>query len=91
MNGKEKVLKSVSIFGANAAGKTNLFGALTAALMTVRMSAARQVNEPLFFIMPFKFDEQTIKEPTSFEFVFTAEGRKYVYGFSATQARVTKE
>ena len=91
LNGKEKYLKVLSVFGANAAGKSNLFQAITAAVLTVRMSTNRQVNEPLIYIMPFKFDEATILEPSSFEFVFVAENTKYVYGFSATQARITKE
>ena len=91
LKGKEKYLKVLSVFGANAAGKSNIFQALTAAILTVRQSTSRQINEPLVFIVPFKFDEEKIGEPSSFEFVFVAEGKKYVYGFSATQAAVTKE
>ena len=91
LNKKEKYLKVLSVFGANAAGKSNLFQALTAAILTVRMSANRQVNEPLIYIVPFKFDEATISEPSSFEFVFVTNNTKFVYGFSATQERVTKE
>ena len=90
-NGKEKYLKVLSVFGANAAGKSNLFLAMTAAIMTVRMSTTRQINEPLIYIVPFKFDEKAINEPTSFEFVFVAEGKKYVYGFSATVSAIQKE
>jgi len=91
INGKEKYLKVLSVFGANAAGKSNLFQAITAAVLTVRMSTNRQVNEPLFYIVPFKFDETTILKPSSFEFVFVTGKTKYVYGFSATQARIIKE
>ncbi|MBO4261837.1 MAG: ATP-binding protein [Clostridia bacterium] len=90
-NGNDKYLKAISVFGANAAGKSNLFQALTAAILTIRMSANRQVNEPLIYIIPFKFDEDTIAKPSAFEFVFIAEGKKYVYGFSATSLNITKE
>ncbi len=91
LNGKEKYLKVLSVFGANAAGKSNLFQALTAAILTIRMSTNRQINEPLIHIMPFKFDETKITEPSSFEFVFIADNTKYVYGFSATQEIITNE
>lgn len=91
LNGKDKYLKVASIFGANAAGKSNLFHAMTAAILTVRTSANRQVNEPLVHITPFKFDEATVSRPSSFEFVFVAENTKYVYGFSATRTEITKE
>lgn len=90
--GKGKYLKIASVFGANAAGKSNLFQALTAAILTVRQSNNRQVNEPMFHIMPFKFDEACRIKPTVFEFVFIAgDKRKYVYGFSATRKKVFRE
>lgn len=91
LQGEAKYLKVLSIFGANAAGKSNIFQALTAAILTVRFSNSRQINEQLFFIDPFRFDEETALQPSSFEFVFTAENKKYVYGFSATQTEVVKE
>lgn len=89
--GKHKCLKVASIYGANAAGKSNLFLALTAAIMTVRRSNNLQVGEPLRDIIPFKFDPQKANEPTSFEFIFEVHGKKYVYGFSATQKRIETE
>lgn len=33
--GKERLLKSVALFGANSAGKSNIFQALTAAIVLV--------------------------------------------------------
>ncbi|MCR5144155.1 MAG: ATP-binding protein [Lachnospiraceae bacterium] len=88
---KEKVLKVASIFGANAAGKSNLFLALTAAIVTVKLSDKRQVGEPLFNIVPFMFDEESKNKPTEFEFVFIADGKKHVYGYSATAQRIITE
>ena len=35
--GKDKCLRMVSVYGANAAGKSNLFQALTAAILAVRL------------------------------------------------------
>ncbi|MFA6934984.1 MAG: ATP-binding protein [Sphaerochaetaceae bacterium] len=89
--GKANVLKSIAIFGANASGKSNLFLALTAALLTIRESNLLQVDAPLRHIVPFKFDSKCLASPTAFELVFIAGGQKYVYGFSATRARIMSE
>ncbi len=88
---KEKILKVATVFGANAAGKSNIFLALTAAIVTVKRSDVRQVGEPLFLIVPFLFDDQCKKKATSFEFVFIVEGKKYVYGYSATKQKICTE
>lgn len=89
--GKDTVLKSAVIYGANAAGKSNIFKALTAAILTVRESDIRQVGAPLIHIVPFKFDKEYIDAPTEFEFVFNTDGKKYVYGFSATFTEIVTE
>lgn len=89
--GKDRCLNSVAIFGANAAGKSNLFFALTAAIMTIRKSNTIQVGEVLSYIIPYRFTQNYVETPSSFEFVFIAEGKKYVYGFSATRKAVTRE
>lgn len=88
---KNKVLKGAAVFGSNAAGKSNIFKALTAAILMVRYSNTRQVGEPLTLMVPFAFDEESAKKPCSFEFVFLKDGKKYVYGFAATQQKVTNE
>ena len=89
--GKNRCLNTIAIFGANAAGKSNIFAALTAAILLIRKSNSRQVIDSLSEIIPFKFDDESIHKPTTFEFVFLAEGKKYVYGFSATQRAVHRE
>ncbi|MDO4488587.1 MAG: ATP-binding protein [Eubacteriales bacterium] len=89
--GKDKVLKVATVFGANAAGKSNIFHALTAAIITVRRSDIRQVGEPLYMMVPYLFDAESAAKPTSFEFVFMADGRKYVYGFSANIRKICTE
>lgn len=89
--GKTKCLKSIVIYGANASGKSNLLKAMTAAIMTVRESQARQVNDRLFRIMPFLFDKEMPGKPSAFEFIFFVDGVQYIYGFSATQERIVDE
>lgn len=89
--GKDKCLKSAAIYGANASGKSNLFLALTVAILAVRQSNDRQLGMPIFNITPFLFDSETASAPSSFEFIFWTEGVKYVYGFSATSTTVETE
>ena len=89
--GKDKCLKTAMVYGANAAGKSNLFQALTAAILAVRLSNNRQLGAPIAQIQPFLFDETTVSKPTEFEFIFIADGKKYVYGFSATQSAIETE
>lgn len=91
INKKERVLKVATIFGANAAGKSNLFFALTAAILMIRFSNQRQIGEPLLQITPYSFDKESVLRPTSFEFVFMANAKKYVYGFSATIRKICTE
>ena len=84
------LLKSAAIFGANAAGKSNLIRAITAALIIIRTSETRQLNEPIPFVEPFAFGLEREKE-TSFEFEFTMGANRYIYGFACTSKVVTEE
>jgi AAA15 family ATPase/GTPase len=84
-------LKSGVIFGANASGKSNIMKAFTAAVLMIRESEMVQVDHTLPRIIPFKLDSSSPLKSTSFEFIFEAEGTKYIYGFSATVKRITEE
>lgn len=90
-NSDEKYLKSTAIYGANASGKTNFIKALTAAILMVRRSNSRNINEPLVEMKPFKFDQKTVNEPCEFRFVFIKNNIKYIYGFSADINRIYTE
>lgn len=82
----------VAIYGANASGKTSLFKAMTVATNMIKNSNFMQVNQPIFAVSPFKFDKESVKKPSEFEFIFIADdGKKYVYGFSANVERITEE
>lgn len=89
--GKERVLPSVAIFGANAAGKTNIQRALTAAIMFVRDSNRLQIDNAIPRMIPFLLDHTHRNEPCSFDFIFTNNGVKYQYGFSADSKVVYEE
>lgn len=90
--GNYKAVNTIAIYGANASGKTSLFRAMTAASLMIKNSNLLQVNQPIIYMMPFKFDQKAMKNPSKFEFIFVADdGFKYVYGFSATQLRIYEE
>lgn len=89
--GDYKAVNSVAIYGANASGKSSLFKAITVALIMIRNSNNVQITDKLP-MTPFKFDFESRNKPTSFEFTFIAkDGRKYIYGFSATTEKVIEE
>ena len=86
-----RILKTAVIFGANASGKSNIFLAMTAALMAIRRSVYNQPGSRVWDFIPFKFSEETINAPSEFEFIFIHKGIKYVYGFSSTSQEVQEE
>lgn len=88
---KERCLKSTAIYGANASGKSNFMKALTAAILMIRKSNLRSINEPLTEMIPFKFDKETINKPCEFKFVFVKNDIKYIYGFSADMNKIYTE
>lgn len=88
VNERTRLLRSVSIFGPNAAGKSNIFKAFTAAILAIRQSNMRALDTPMPYIVPFNFSAETIKQPSAFEFIFIAESVKYVYGFTTTEKKL---
>ena len=87
----EQYLKVGAIYGANASGKTNLVKAISTAIMMVRKSNSRNINEKLLQMIPFKFDVETVNKPCEFKFIFLKNDIKYVYGFSADINKVYTE
>ncbi len=88
---KDRVLKSACIFGANASGKSNILKAFTSAILFIRNSNTLQDGAKIPQLIPFKFDNKTINDPSFFEFTFIANGTKYIYGFSADLNKVHEE
>ena len=88
--GRHYVNPTVAIYGANAAGKSNLFRALSAAILFVRNSAGMQINSPTG-IIPFLMDEEGKSGRTRFDFIFVYEGTKYEYNFVADATKVYEE
>lgn len=88
--GNERILPSIAIYGANAAGKSNIFKALTTAILFVRNSNSMQVNS-LTGLVPFMLDDESRNKPTKLDFLFTYNGTKYSYGFTGDQYNIYEE
>lgn len=82
------LLRSAAIYGANAAGKTNLIRALDV-MRDVVVDSSRTDDE--LPVTPFLFDAEQSDQPTQFEVACIVDGVRYQYGFSATQDAVVGE
>ncbi len=86
-----KLLPTVAIYGANAAGKSNIFKAMAAAIRIIRESNDRQIDKPVPFVQPYAFDKKHQDMPSKFDFIFAVGGTKYQYGFSADTSKIYDE
>ena len=83
----QSVLRTALLYGANAAGKSNLVKAIGFAreLILRGVSPSKQIS-----VAPFRFADTTTK-PTSMEFRFLADEQIFVYGFSVTAEEIGEE
>ena len=84
-----QVLKSVSVFGANASGKSNVMKGIHACVDMIRTSHTYNENT-IFAVVPFKFDGYD-KNPSSFFVRFIIDGIEYEYSFSMTRTEILTE
>lgn len=73
---RKSVVRTAVIYGANAAGKSNLVRAMAAAQRMIRVG-----ERPVIHVEPFRFNSELAAAPTSFEFRFLLTGRVFIYGF----------
>ncbi|HMT91589.1 ATP/GTP-binding protein [uncultured Thiothrix sp.] len=85
------LLRQVAIYGANAAGKSNLLLALESLRQMVNVSALLQEGQALPWITPYRLDKETDTQATRFTLVFLLEGVRYQYEVAATAQRVLYE
>lgn len=83
------VLRSAAIYGANAAGKSNLLRAMDT-MKKVVANTSRNIDAPLH-LEPFAFDKRNRSQPTTFEVICLVDGVRYQYGFSATRKAIHDE
>ena len=82
------LVRAAAIYGANAAGKSNLLNALFA-MKTMVLESARGLKQ--LPTIPFRFSTASKELPTTFEVVIVADGIRYQYGFAATRKAVVRE
>lgn len=85
------LLRSSAIYGANAAGKSNIIRAIMEMESIVRHSASSNQEGDEISVTPFLFDESTASEPSEFEMTFISEGVRYQFGFCTTNTRIIEE
>ena len=88
-----QLLKSVAIYGPNAAGKSNVVNALRIMKKIVLKSAKMQRGEQLP-LKPFllgKKEKNEKDKPCEFEVSFISNATRYRYGFNATSERIVEE
>ena len=88
--GFPRLLRSAVVYGANAAGKTNLLRALQFMQGLVLNSASFQEGVRIAHT-PFKLSKATSGKPSEFEVVFADDGVRYEYGFSVDAERFHNE
>lgn len=89
--GTPDLLRSAVIYGANAAGKSNLIAALSFVQNFVLNSARTGQKDDAIEVTPFLMDSDSMHKPSEFELVFVQAGVRYQYGFSVTRERVESE
>jgi predicted ATPase len=86
-----RLVKSASIYGANASGKSNLIEAMVRfRAFVLGSSKDSQKGDPIP-VAPFRLSTETEAAPTFFEVVFVKNGTRYRYGFEATAETVASE
>ena len=92
LGGKQRWVKGVALYGANASGKTTLLEALEILVEMVKNSAqVTDPKDPISYIEPFALCPGQADIPTAFAVVFVAESVRYEYRVAATRERVWHE
>ncbi len=84
---KKSLLPAIAIYGANAAGKSNVLHAMMTMRDMVVGDAAKASKGQKLPWEPFG----GTNEPTSFEIVFTYQNIRYAYGFSFDAKKIYSE
>jgi len=86
-----RLLRSVVVYGPNAAGKSNLVQAIAFMKRFVLSSAKESQEGEKIDAIPFLFNRQSSQNSSEFEVLFIQNGIRYQYGFAVNSKRVTGE
>ncbi len=85
-----RLLKTATIYGANASGKTNLIRAMDYARNFILGNVATRPRQSIP-VFPFLLDRSKEKAPSKFEFEVKCLNASYTYGFEVSSERVHSE
>lgn len=85
-----RLLPAAVMYGANSSGKSNVLMAMLAMKDLVLSSVRLNPDDQLTFD-PFRLDETSASQPTSYEIQFLIGDTKYRYGIEHDQKRVIAE
>ncbi len=88
--GRNKLLRSAAIYGANASGKSNMLRAMGTMRYIITSSAKRSSTDEIE-VNPFLLNTETEHAPSYFEVVFLIQSIVYRYGFEADSKDVRAE
>lgn len=86
-----KLLRSATIYGPNAAGKSNLLKAIKTMKKIVTNSDSKIKRGSKLPVIPFLLDNENQVESTEFEIIFISEEVRYQYGFALNQDKIEDE
>ncbi len=86
-----RILKSAVIYGANASGKSKFIDALEFMKRFVIKSSKDSQKFEEIAVEPFKLNNESEKQPSEFEVIFTFKGVLYRYGFEANNREIVSE
>ncbi|NPA44708.1 MAG: ATP-binding protein [Chlorobi bacterium] len=86
---KNKVLKTIAIYGANASGKSNIIKAIRFCNMMIINSHLHNENS-IFNFVPFKFSGYQ-RKPSTYFIRFISKGIEYEYSFTLTRTEIITE
>ncbi len=89
--GSKRYLPTVSIFGKNGGGKSNVIRAFWLSVQFIRNAQRTQNENSPIPVKPFLLDNASQNKPTSFDFIYVHNGIKYSYGFSANRTSILRE
>lgn len=89
--GAPPLLTTAAIYGPNASGKSNLIRAFHFMRNFVLGSTRETRASGAIDVESFRLHTKTVDQPSHFEVVFVAGGKRYRYGFEATKERVEEE
>lgn len=87
-----KILKSATMYGANASGKSNIIESIQFFQHFITTSFKESEGNDKINVLPFIFSEEHRTKPSNFEISFFLTDTEIVtYGFSANEEKILKE